>query len=761
MNKVVKNISRAICLLIVTALGVSMLGCSHSVPSYKVSIYPAASVKVHETVTEEEKLHFTDNSALTSALLNSGLLSLYLDKTSYSVVIRESSAKKNWYTLPLADSTTEGDCDASTVTLEVVRGADTYYLNSQDNSVAYGTASYGLVTPEGEKNSSVEIKYIISTDQITANKKEFATSDIAFEVRLVYTLKDGNLYISSTYKNLSGNSDAFIENMGVLEYFGAGHTASSTDTERDFILVLDGCGALIYTDTADDDFVPVELAVYGEDYSNGAGKGKNSAQIAAYGARQGSSAFAAIIEKGDAIATIKADKQGGETDFNTVGASFNITPVMRNNYGENIKQYTTADSYDEEIRFCFKFFSGSSASYSAMAVACREQLIRNGVLSTKSVDDSAGTLPFNITMMGAAQGGKLNRLQSLTTFSEAIDMLEQAKAKSIDNINIRYTGAFTGGTNQASVFKSGVLSELGGKSDLQRLYEYTSSKKMGLYLDVNLLTANRSNAFGGSKTATAITGDETYGLFDNKLCGYLGGQEKFNRSFLKLTKLEDSVIELFNKTRNMKFTGFCLNDCSNLLYSDYSEEAVNRQTASEELFEQLIPLSTNKKIMVDTGNFYALRGADTIVNMPLTTQLEETENYVAIPFLQMILHGTADYSGTPINEADDADYAALKYIEYGACPSYEWCYRELAEGTSLFDTYYYSEWLNSAVKFYQKANEALSDLRASRIVNHYMLEPGFYCTEYSDGEMIYVNYNDTDKEINGLTVGAEDFLRIN
>ncbi|MCR4615767.1 MAG: hypothetical protein K5756_06420 [Clostridiales bacterium] len=764
MKRAVKYVKRAVSLIIISVMLFFVFsGCSGNGKTCKTYSFPESKAAVHYAEVEQKSLHFTDPGYISGSLQSSGLLSLYIDKSSYSIVVREGSTEKNWYTLPIATAIEDSNCDysAAAVTLKVVSGADIYYLNSQDNSVAYGTASYDTVAKG--KSKGIAVKYIIAPDKQTATKSSFGDKDIAFEVILTYMLKDGNLYVTAKHKNLTGNKDVCIEDMGVLEFFGANrHMKENKEGDNDFILVPDGSGALIYTDIFEENFQPVELAVYGEDYALTTEATRQSACIAAYGARQGNGAFAAIIEKGDAIATIKADRQSGKTGFNIVGASFKITPVMSTTTRGTIKQCVAAESYNDEIRLCYKFFSGSTASYSSIAVACREQLIRNNVLSTKTVDADDKALPFNLSLIGAVPGGRVKSLKYMTTFSEAIDMLEQIKAKGIDNINVRYTGIMSGGVNQTSVLNSRVLSGLGGKDDLQRLYEYMSSKKMGLYIDVNLITSNVSHTFKGKKAATALNGDKSYGLIDNKFYKYLGGSEQFKRSFLGLSRLEDSVITLLNNTRKMNYTGFCINDCGSLLYSDYSgKTAINRQAASEEMFKQLIPLSTNKSVMVNTGNFYALRGADYIINIPLGTQRENSPSYVAIPFLQMILHGTADYSGTPINEADNEIKMALKYIEYGACPSYEWSYSEMSYDETMYEPYFFSERLADGVKFYQKANEALADLRSSRIVNHYMISNGFYCTEYGDGAVIYVNYNDAPRTINGLTVEAEDFLRIN
>lgn len=77
--------------------------------------------------------------------------------------------------------------------------------------------------------------------------------------------------------------------------------------------------------------------------------------------------------------------------------------------------------YSGEINVCYRFLTNKNASYSGMAIACREQLIRNSVLSTRTVTSSAH-LPFALTILGTAQKAAadtsaLRRLTRHTTFS--------------------------------------------------------------------------------------------------------------------------------------------------------------------------------------------------------------------------------------------------------------------------------------------------------------------------------------------------------
>ena len=73
---------------------------------------------------------------------------------------------------------------------------------------------------------------------------------------------------------------------------------------------------------------------------------------------------------------------------------------------------------------------------------------------------------------------------------------------------------------------------------------------------------------------------------------------------------------------------------------------------------------------------------------------------------------------------------------------------------------YYDKNINDIVKYYTKANSALSDLRGARMTAHYKVQDGVYCTEYNNSSRVYVNYNDAPVTFNGITVNALDCVEI-
>lgn len=690
-------------------------------------------------------LHFTDTASLTDTGVASGLIALAIDERTSSFGIRLNSSQQIWSALPLKDEIPDGVSpiiDASVVSLKIIAGTEIFYRNSQDNSVAYGTSEI-VKTPVG-----ADFIYNIFANEETAKKTSFDKKDIGFKVTVKVELIDGNANVSCTYENITGNPDAFIESLDLLNSFGA-YMLSSED---DFILVPDGSGAIIKTAVYDESFEALSFAVYGNDPSQNT-ENASSTIIPAFGMKHNGIAFVSLIQKGDATATIKADKAAAIGEYNLVYPSFSITPV----HYENETLYVSKTAATDEISLCYRFLTGNNATYSGLASACREQLIRNSVLSTKNVEAS-NYLPFCLTLTGAAPKsvGPIKYLSALTTFEQANDMLIRMRNKGINNVNVRYTGIFSGGTDSKDIDSAKVLSKLGGTEKLSELYEYISAQKMKLFLDINLLSS--STDFSGA-TAMNIGKNESSYTPVSPVAEYMGEQpaERNLRSINKLSKL---VAGILSDTRYYGFSGFCLNDAGSILYSDFSANGMLRDEAADTIAKSISPLSTGHSTMAVGGNFYMLKNIGTVINIPLKATASQSGAYFTVPFVQLILHGIVDYAGDPINTEVNLEETLLKNIEFGACPHFEWNYEPVTDHTDT-DIFYYDNTINAAAEYYAQANEVLNDLRDARITDHYEVDDGVFCTEYDTGSMIYVNYTDNDYSILGVVVEARNFLRVN
>ena len=641
----------------------------------------------------------------------SGLIELLFDKNTATVAIRDTNSKAVWTTLP--DNNVTKEIQSSVLEITLSNGSDKLYtLNSQDNSVAHGNFTYTSSV------DGISVTYSLALDKKTGEKsvKDVKANEIRADMTVFYTLRDGSFYVNVSMNNVLLPENVHLENIKVLNNFGAYETSGAND----YIFVPDGSGAIIKTSVEDKDFSPLSLSVY----SN------KECLLGTFGIKRADSAFLCIIEQGDSIAQINADRNG-ENSLNCVNANFNIN-----------------NEYKNEITLCYRFLSGKSATYSGMATACRENLIRNNILSTKSVETTVEHIPMVIALQGGYRDTK-GKYTSLTDYKQALSLMTLLKAKGVNNIYLRYNGLYDNANNGNTDDFDDFRKSLGTKKEFNELYTYLNSQKFSLFIDTDILTY-KYGINGARSSDGKVLKNEELPAFP----GFTTAQ-----GYLRISKLEDTIENILNASEKVIFDGYSLNDIGSYLYPDYSNNTYSRTLAQSEIATQIPVLSTSKMLMIDTGYFYSVKNADVISNIPVTPlAYTENEAYEGIPFVQMLLHGIYEYSAVGINTSDDTKLAFLNAVEYGCLPSADWYCTAFNED---YDTkYYYDSNINDMVSYYTKIDTALSSLRDARMTSHYKVQNGVYCTEYDNSIKVYVNYTDKGVTVNGVIVDAMDCITI-
>lgn len=744
-----ENLKRIISLITAgIMLAVMFSSCGKSETSQRIKI---SSLNRTKALYTENANHTIDSENLIF-VAKSGLIELYFDTVTYAVSIKETGNNKMWFSLPSADSVYQKNT-ASVLSITLSNGENVYEMNSQDNSVAFSTAAFKPV------QDGIEITYNMA---LTADDARNGAADgVPFaSVAVNYTVADGSFNAKINCSQNSVSNGFVIETLELLNYFGS----AVQSEENDFILVPDGSGATIMLgNSVKDDYTTKSFNVYGSDLSVRDDIGVNNkddvnadAILGVYGVKQGNNAFMALIQQGDTIASVSAHKYTDEGTYSRVGSSFDITGISYTGKEGNIKKYI-GKSFDGEISLCFRFLSNKNASYSGMAAACRELLIRSSALSTKTVS-TAEHLPFSLTLNGTVSTKNNVSYKKLTSFEQTYDILNMLKAKSVNNAVIKYCGVLDGANSQYLLSEASVSGALGSKKDFEELKDYVETQQFQMYLDIDIMTFGKKG--GLFNTASDMTGK---GIKIYSPDGYsaVSGKEATETRALKISEIEKNVSDYINNTKDFLFGGYSVSDAGKYLYSDYSSSGVNdRNDAVSVLAENISKFANGNKLMVDGGNFYMLKNADVISNLKYTSSYPETEAYIPVPFVQMILHGIADYTLTPINLDENSQKAFLKSVEYGALPSYEWYYEKTGNEESD-NKYYYENQINKAAENYKISDNTIGNLRNARMTAHYKVQDGVYCTEYNNSIIIYFNYNETDVTVNSITVPPVSCLRVN
>ncbi len=661
------------------------------------------------------------------------MTSLYFDEKTFSVCVYDSGADKLWRSLP--ESETEEN--TSVVSVCVISGGKEYTLYSQSDSVAHGNAAFAL------ENGGVTINYRF--EKALGNEKADFTVPVLFEAQ------DGMLVASVNCKDITvSDGNIIVKSLSLLSWFGADKDGKSGD----FILVPDGCGAIIDTSKRAEKFDRLSLSVYGGDPSL---EKTENAQVCipAFGKKSGNGAFVALIESGDAIAKIGASKSLKKSGFNRVFASFDVTQTMN---GEK-KTYVSKNSFEGLASVSYRFLSGDNTDYVSMASACRELLIRSSVLSMneRKIAQNEG-LPFELTLICSAKL-KENEKRSeeqrvLTTLSEARDVISFIRSKGIKNISLRLKGLFEGGIVQKDFSAATLFSSVGTKKELEEFMEYAKGQNISVYADIGLFTCS---AFG-SDGAVNLSGEKTE--INSKLLKTDFSSSAGVLRFSSGEKAKKNANRLIASLRSFGFDGVSLSDAGKILYSDFSKNGGMNRTDTKDMISSLCgALSSSKKLMISGSNVYAVKYASFICEVPYTANCAKNKLCLAVPFVQAVLHGYADYSHTPLNGIKNSEFAFLKAAEYGAVLSEEWYFSDFSRDEKS-DGMYYMNGAAEAQQYYERMNEVFFDLRDKKITAHKKIKNGVFCTEYGSSTVVYVNYSSKDVTIGGVTVEAKSFVRV-
>lgn len=610
-------------------------------------------------------------------------------------------------------------------------------------------------------------------DANEAGGVEGESQDPWFDITLKYELDGRNLCVSVPIEELSYNDNGFyLTSINILPYFGA---ASGEDG---YMLVPDGSGALLRFDNGKVAYPSYIASVYGNDItklilSEKAGEMEDSFSIKmpVFGIKKDNGALFAIIESGDALATINADVSGRTSSYNNIYAGFSYLqygPVsLGDMYGANSYQLYSCEGPSEDYSIRYSFLGREEADYVSMAKCYREYLIDRGVLTDRvSAENPLFTAEFigAIDTYASFAGIKYSATRALTPFDEAEDVINRLTENGISNKAVVYDGWSTGGIRGAAASNDKAIAKLSSKEKLKDFVKNLSGNGTSVYLTEDLQYVYDDLAFDGYSELsdapcyfdhTKVKAFE-YGIANRETEGKLASvvSPRFIGRFIDysvdaMDKYEGAGINIGTASWNLY---------SDLLESRYTDRAMAKklyETESEKL------LGHADKILCDNANAYAWRNADSIMNIPLysnDTRILDEE----IPFYGMVLHGYVEFTGEPLNMADDYRESLARAVECGAGLHYLWITRENSELKETdYDNLYSvnaDNWFDTAVNDYARVREVLGGLEDKEITGHEMLSNGITIVTYEDGTEIFINFNSNATRYDGLDIDGFGFV---
>lgn len=607
----------------------------------------------------------------------------------------------------------------------------------------------------------------IAIDKAAYGEDQGELADII--VPLQYRLEGKQLRVSVPEKGIQYSETMKIQTLSLLPFFGA-----SGLSDQGYSLVPDGSGSLIYFNNGKTNVAPYNATLYGLDktfYKPMKNQKDEVARLPVFGMKYEDHAFLAVIDKGDAVASIEADVSGRLNQYNTVYPSFTLNSIeevtLTNGWRSSTVKKFQSQPFHSEIAVAYQFLGADQASYSGMAESYRNYLEEQQKLTRIEANSK---LPFYVEFIGGIPKKKFflgipyHAYESLTNFEQAQKILTEMQGLGIDGIQLRYTGWFNGGIHHNLPNSVSVDSKLGGRKGLTELQSYAKSKDIGLYPDVSFLESFPDAE--GFKKAYASR------LITNKLAAVypfristLWENDEVNPGYVLSPKVIPQIISGFLEDyRSLNLPSLSLRDLGNQLNSDFNrEDVINREEAKGVAIDQLKQITTTApNLLIEGGNAYATPFAKHIVNAPISnSRFNITDE--AIPFFQMVYHGSIQYTGEAWNLGDDQDSSVtlLKALESGSSLHYTWFYADpSAIKMTDFDHFYsadYRRWINEAAELYQKLNDVVHDVQDQVIQKHEKLAEGVYQTTFEQGKRIIVNYNDAVVKVDDVTIEPKGY----
>ena len=621
-------------------------------------------------------------------------------------------------------------------------------------------------------------------DNKAAQQSGVNTQEACFKITVELTMDGGSLLAVIPAGSVSGNAPFELHSVTLLPYFGADGKPAATRQEGlvpqgGFLLFPDGAGTLIpFTggDTAD---APIMTSLakrtYGENHALTPMPVLNveqAARMPVFGLSRQQDGYLAIIESGDAIAEICARTAGSGDGLNRAYSRFIYRDKDTFDFGDwggagFAWTVFEKQGYTGAVRV--RYLLLENATLARMAQAYRDVLLQDGTLKALPAQNS---VPFYLETMGTftrkttVLGLSVKAKTSLTTFSQAEQMLTQLSEDGIDRLQLQFVGAANGGMENRAYNRFDVESALGGKRGFKQLAAYAADRQVGFFPDVELTYVTKNGLFDGfSPNSHAIRalnekygGDQALNVSDA-----LENSSRF-RFVLNAGIARNFAGRVAASVRKFNLQGISLGSLGTAVSADHGKnKTMNRQDARDVLVAAAGRFSDQSELLTAGGNAYLWGDVRHLVRIP-----ERSSGFASggldVPFMQMVLHGHIEYAGEPANLSGDPEAALLNAARMGGGLMYTLNYdhtRYLTE-TTLSDYYAtdYEYWRPQAAADYQRLNSALGAVYSQTIIDFDWLAGQVSKTVYESGACLLVNSGAVPYTYQGTTVNPRDFVLV-
>lgn len=574
-------------------------------------------------------------------------------------------------------------------------------------------------------------------------------TDISIKLAVDYVLTADGITVTIPEAGIDEYGNNSITSIKMFPYF-----AAATDTEDGYYFYPDGSGAIMeFKDISHFKESEVAFNVYGNIYNykesiGVLGEQDTEVLLPVFGANIDNHGFVAIIEDGDEASQIKIASTNNIVPVNSLSCEF----VYRRSFVDLRIEDGSKLTYDKKAiagdrTVSYRFLEEGKATYSDMAGKYRDYLIENGV--TAKEESESIPLYLELFMAIKEEGFVTDSTVVATSFEEAEEILGELDTLGVTDIDLQLRGWTKNGYYTDPVHFP-VNSKIGGSKGLKNLLEYTTEKNIDLFLATNFMEA-REGAGGFNEQNDVM---------------YLGNSAIWANWDLYILS-PDVALEKYKEAEKAAskygISGMSMLSMGQYLVYNYNDTNYITQDECKEMWQEMLKSSKEKfgSAVAEGGNAYVLGYADTVMDIPLEDSGYQITTK-SVPFYQMAVHGLVDYTGKAGNLSSDLTKDTLKWVEYGYVPYFELTHSGSEDLMYTdYNTLYsstYSAWLDDAASIYVDFNKNLTGVRNAYMESHEEVAADVFKVTYSNGEAVYVNYNEEAVTVDGVTIEAEDYV---
>ncbi len=596
---------------------------------------------------------------------------------------------------------------------------------------------------------------------------------VKFQIGVEVTLTNQGVKTAIIRDSIAEQGEFRISSISLYPLFGTAINQKDNAETEGYIVLPDGSGAIIEFNNGKFYQNPYRKHLYGQDLALLPYKMREEQQditLPLYGMVKDTAGYAAIITKGDAMATISADVSGRIDSYNKAFTTFDLRESESITLGSGFNAYGltlwTRPIVKTDFEVSYTFLNGSDNSYVGIANTYRDYLINTLGMTPK--DQTTKTV-LTTEFLGAYDkkefflGVPYHTTRSLTTFKQAEKIINLLQSEGLDNLNVIYTGVSNGGLSSSIETKYKVEKALGGESGLNRFTDHMSALGIDVYPSINVATASSYRRFSDQYTYTSkrLNNDQSR-LFDYHIPSglpysettYMHSGSDFIINPVYYQAIYNKLIKDFNSDK------FALPYIGAQLAGSYDRSGiVYRQDAL--FLQQALLENAEETFAMKNPMGFAMPYANYITDLPTETTLYSIIDD-QIPLVQLVLSGLVDYASDAINLSStrSTQYNFLKTIETGSNLKYTLTHddsRELLNTEyNMYMSTYYMNWVD--VMRSQVTEIDALNIHEGRLVNHERIANNVYVVTYSNGVEIALNYNLSSYNYLGQTIQPMDYL---